>query len=181
MTPRLTILPDIEQVLSAWLRAQPELGKLVQDRVYTAFPRQKGGGPMILVRRFGGQPPLERPLVLDQALVQADCYGGDKAQAWQVAATLRALIGERCDGTGTTPTVYVRACRYLPDETYPSPRPRYVCDLEAFVRPWAAAPAAPVGPRPRPRAAPVAATRPRAAPVAERPRAAPAAREESLL
>ena len=89
----------------------------------------------MLVRRWGGEPPVPRPLVLDLAELQADVYGGTKAQAWSVVATLRALAAERGTGGATGPTLIVRTARFLPDETFNPPRPRYVLDLDCYVRP----------------------------------------------
>jgi len=131
----LPLLPDVERVLSTWLRAQPEVAALVGDRVYTAFPNRAGDAPLVLVRRWGGEPPFPAPLVLDLATVQLDAYGGSKAQAWEVAATCRAVCAARGRGDTRGPTVLVRAARYQPDESFNPPRPRYVCDLDAYVRP----------------------------------------------
>lgn len=129
------ILPDAERVLSAWLREQPEVAALLGERVYTAYPARAGDAPLVLVRRFGGEPPFPTPLVLDLANVQADAYGGTKAQAWEVAATVRAVCAARGRGDTTGPTILVRTVRYLPDESFNPPRPRYVCDLDVYVRP----------------------------------------------
>ena len=131
----LTILPDAERVLSSWLREQPEIVALVADRVYTAFPAKAGSAPLVLVRRWGGEPPVPTPLVLDLATVQLDAYGGTKAQAWEVAATCRAVCAERGRGDAYGPTIIVRAARFQPDEIFNPPRPRYVCDLDVYVRP----------------------------------------------
>lgn len=142
----LTLLPDAEQVLSAWLREQPELVAILGDRVYTAFPAKSGEGALAVIRRYGGEPPVARPLVLDEALLQVDCYAaessGGKAQAYDVAAVIRALCSERTTGANGNPSVRVGALRYVPDETFKPPRPRYVCDLTVFVRPTVAPPAA---------------------------------------
>ena len=134
MTPA-DLIPDAERVLAAWLRAQPEVAALVAERVYTAFPRRATPDPLVLVRRFGGEPPIPSPLVLDLANVQADAYGGNKAQAWELAATVRWVCATRARGTTSGPTVLVRAVRFLPDESFNPPRPRYVCDLDLYIRP----------------------------------------------
>lgn len=135
---RLTLVPDTDRVLANWLRAQPEVVRLVGDRVYTTFPRKAGGECLILVRRTGGTPPVPRPLVYDQALTQVDVYGGGRGEAYEVVAVVRAVCSERAGGTPSgTPAIVVGALRYVPDEIYDPPRPRYVCDLEVYVRPAA--------------------------------------------
>ena len=122
-------LPDVERELVALLRAQPELATL-GDRIYTTFPAQQKGSPATLVvRRYGGEPVVGRPLVLDQCTCQLDVYGGRKAEAADLAALVRALLVERTSWT------VLGAFRYVPDETFEPPRPRYIVDVIVYLRP----------------------------------------------
>jgi len=122
-------LPDVERELVALLRAQPELDAL-QDRIYTTFPAQQKGSPAtVVVRRYGGEPVVSRPLVLDEATCQVDVYGGRKAEAADLVALVRALLVER------TPWTVLGALRYVPDETFEPPRPRYILDVLVYLRP----------------------------------------------
>lgn len=135
--PDIALLPDAEQLVSGYLRRSPRVTALVGDRVYTAFPAQAGGGPLALVQRVGGEPPFSWPLVVDQARLQVDAWGGNKKQAHTLAATLRA---ELCNLAGTAQPegvaagVSFGALQYLPDETYSPPRPRYLFDLAVTTR-----------------------------------------------
>lgn len=123
-------LPDAERELVTFLREQPELAVAVADRIYTTFPAQQDGSPLTLVvRRYGGEPVLGRPLVLDEATCQIEVYGGTKAQASNGAALVRALLAVRCA------SAVLGALRYVPDETFERPRPRYVLDVLLYVRP----------------------------------------------
>jgi hypothetical protein len=121
-------LPDAEQELAALLRAQPELGP-VAARVYTVFPAKAGADPLLVVHRFGGQPKVGRPLVLDEALLQVDVYGGSKGDVARIGALVRALLVERSDRTVLGPY------RNVPDETFTPPRPRALVDVTYYLRP----------------------------------------------
>jgi hypothetical protein len=146
------VLPDAERELVEFLRAQPELAADA-DRIYTAFPAQAGADSLIIVRRFGGEPKVGRPLVLDEATCQLDIYGGGKGAAYSLAALVRALLADR------NHQVVLGPFRYVPDETFSPPRPRYLVDVTYYLRPDAPSAAA----RRRPDA-PVGATQTRDAP-----------------
>lgn len=135
----MIVLPDVARIVSAYLRTVPEVLALVGERVYTAFPKQLGTQPFVLVQRTGGDPVLARPLVVDHAEVQLDAYGGPQAAAHELAATCRAALsvlqGEQPNDTGNVCGVVVTALRYVPDETWSPPRPRYISDVELTVKP----------------------------------------------
>jgi hypothetical protein len=135
--PAIGLLPDAEQVASAFLRRAPRVAALVGDRVYTAFPAQAGGAPLVLVQRVGGEPPFSYPLVADAAQLQLSTYGGGKKEAHTLAATVRACLHELA-GTvqpeGTVAGVTFGFFQYLPDETYRPARPRYVFDVTITTR-----------------------------------------------
>jgi hypothetical protein len=134
----LALLPDCERLVSRFLREHLDVAALVGERVYTAFPAQEGDEPLVLVQRTGGFPPFSQPLVLDEALLQLDCYGGPKALAHELAATVRAALCElegavRAEGSVTGVTF--GALRWLPDPTWKPPRPRYIADVTIYTRP----------------------------------------------
>lgn len=136
----LYLLPDVSRLVSAYLRGVPEVVALVEQRVYTAFPKQLDKAtPFVLVQRTGGLPVLARPLVVDTAVLQLDAYGGPQAQAHELVATCRAALaelqGEQPNASGNVCGVVVGALRYVPDETWTPPRPRYVSDLDVTVKP----------------------------------------------
>ena len=142
--PELALLPDVERLVSAFLRADARMVALVGERVYTAFPQQAGNAPLLLVQRVAGEPPFSQPLVVDAAQLQLDAYGGTKLQAFELCATTRATLTELEDAVrpeGVITAVRFGALRWLPDETYTNPRPRYVFDVTLTAR-AAVAPAA---------------------------------------
>jgi Protein of unknown function (DUF3168) len=135
--PELELLPDVEQLVSAYLRSKPRITALVQDRVYTVFPAQAGSGPLLLVQRIGGDPPFSQPLVLDVAQLQIDAYGGPKKTAHDLAATARAVLTElegQVRPEGVVASVRFASLRFLPDETFNPHRPRYLFDVAVAVR-----------------------------------------------
>jgi Protein of unknown function (DUF3168) len=135
--PALALLPDAERLVSSYLRSSSRIVALVGDRVYTAFPAQGGDAPLLLVQRVGGTPPLSQPLVVDTAQLQIDAYGGRKVDAWTLAETTRAVLTElegEVRPEGVVSAVRFLVLRYEPDATYPSPRPRYLLDVELTVR-----------------------------------------------
>ena len=135
-TPELALLPDAERLVSAFLRERPRMQALVGDRIYTAFPAQAGSGPLLLIQRVGGVPPLSQPLVVDAAELQLDAYGGPKATAHELAATARAEL-TALEGLvrpeGVVSAVRFGVLSWQPDETYSPPRPRYLLDVTVTV------------------------------------------------
>lgn len=132
----LTLLPDIEQLMSSFLGDQSEIVALVGDRVYTAVPKAPVW-PLLLVRRIGGVPIVGNPLRVDQPIVQLDAYGGTKKQARDLCETARAAIQQRVQGTHATGVVAsfrFGNMNWLPDQFYEPAKPRYVADVTLTVR-----------------------------------------------
>jgi len=133
-------LPDVTKLTSLYLRSVPEVAALVGNRVYSVFPSQLAPGlAFCIVQRIGGPPAISRPLVVDLAVMQLDCYGGPQDAAHELAATALAALseweGEQPDATGNVCGTRIGVKRWQPDPTYKPPRPRYVCDFEVTVKP----------------------------------------------
>jgi Protein of unknown function (DUF3168) len=131
-------LPDVERLASSYLRSHAGVVALVGDRVYTAFPSQAGAEPLVLVQRIGGIPPLSHPLVIDEAQLQVDTYGGRKVDAWAVMARVLVAFDElegQVRPEGSVSAVRQGAIRWQPDDTYTPGRPRYVADVTLTTRP----------------------------------------------
>jgi hypothetical protein len=126
-TAELLVLPDAEVDLVAFLKAQPELAELT-GRIYTVFPSQAGGDPLLVVRRYGGEPIVRHPLVYEGALLQVEVYGGSKYDVARLGALVRALLDFRSPAD-------VAAYRFIPDETFNPPRPRALVDVTWYLRP----------------------------------------------
>lgn len=129
----LILLPDVEQLLSEFLRAQPEVAALVADRVWTEIPKAPTGDddrwPLVRVSRYGGTPVTSVPLWLDQALVQIDSFGGNKRLTHQIAETCRAVLDRRLIGShdeGVVTGVRTFGFGYHPDAIFSPAKPRYL-------------------------------------------------------
>lgn len=136
----VTLLPDIEQLLSAFLRDQAEVTALVGQRVYTALPTSTTF-PAVRLTRFGGAPVRQRPVHLDAADIQLDAFGGPKATALEIAETCRAVIWHRLPGEhaeGIVTGVDLGALAYSPDDTYTPAKPRYLFTATVYAHPWPA-------------------------------------------
>lgn len=129
MADALMVPADPERIVSAFLRAQPELVDALDDRVYTTMPKDKTY-PLVVLTRWGGEPPRSGPLSVEAADVQFDVWADRKKQAQDVAQLVRALLAQRLpagDSTGGWVTgAASSAMRYAPDEMVDPPRPRYV-------------------------------------------------------
>jgi len=133
-------IPDVAWLTQTYLRSVPEVTDLVGQRIYCAFPRQLDKAEtFVLIQRIGGSPPVQRPLVVDLAVLQLDVYGGRAADASRLVGAIRWALwdwqGEQPDNSGNVCGVVFGPLRYQPDETWKPPRPRYIADVSVTVKP----------------------------------------------
>lgn len=129
---------DVEALVSKHLRAAPAVTALVGDRVYSAIPK-RAEWPLVRLTRVGGGP-VGTPNVLDAGRIQVDAFGGSKAQARELAATVIGelvanLAGQHDGGESTVTAVRAGSLRSNPDPTFDPPKPRYVAEVTVYVRP----------------------------------------------
>ena len=90
---------DVEAMLSRFLREQPEVMAIVDDRVYTDLPHTRTY-PLVTLQRTGGGPLINVP---PNWLVEAEltifCYGGTHKLAQSLAATVVDLMHSRLPGS----------------------------------------------------------------------------------
>jgi len=104
----LILLPDVEQLVSVFLRAHDAVTALIDDRTFGATPANKTltAEPFVRLTQFDSVSPTRGWLT--GAVLQIDCYGGPKAFASLVGRTVWAALlelpGEHDDGvvTGVT-------------------------------------------------------------------------------
>lgn len=133
----VTLLPDVEKVISAYLRSRTEVTALVGDRIYTEIPKTPTF-PLVRLTRVGGAPITSRPLHIDQAIVQVDVFGGPKTQARLLAETCRHVLSEAHEATHTGASVddvVFGAFQWLPDPSFEPTKPRYSFDAAITVHP----------------------------------------------
>jgi len=119
---------DVERLVSTFLRARPDMVALVEDRVVTELPN-RAKFPLFRITLIGGTPVTSRPLYLDESYIQFDAYGGPKVMARQIMDTARSALDTELVGThplGVITGVTFGGLRYLPDDGYDPPQPRYV-------------------------------------------------------
>jgi hypothetical protein len=129
---------DVERLMSAWLRARPEVTAIVDDRVVTDTPN-RAVFPFLRLTLIGGAPVWDRPLWLDQAVIQIDAFGGPKVQARALMDVTRAALVEDFlglhAGVGVITSVRFGDLSYLPDDTWEPPKPRYASTVAVFTHP----------------------------------------------
>ena len=135
----LYLPPNMEALVSAFLRDQPELVELVDDRIYTAIP--KGATyPLVRVTQLL-DTPAGAPLWAVAFDIQVEAFGGSKGEAWLIASTARAAIDRRIEGehpgygvvNGSTPGALLD----LPDEDHTPAKPRWLFTSTIYARPGA--------------------------------------------
>jgi hypothetical protein len=87
---------DVEGVLRAWLRQQPILADVVEQRIYFAAPAKlptDADGKLLqhLTLHLVNNPQLASVVPGTNALVQFDCYGRTKEEAAAVSVALLTL------------------------------------------------------------------------------------------
>lgn len=131
------ILPNVEGILIAFLKDDPDVSPLLAGRVYSTIPTAKVY-PLARVARFAGAPVFQVPAELDAAQVQLDVWADSKQAAWQAIATMRAAMAERLPGVhalGKVAGVDLGQLSYDPDETFDPAKPRYIADVTVYARP----------------------------------------------
>lgn len=129
---------DVERLMSAWLRARPEIAAIVADRVVTETPNRVVF-PFMRVSQIGGAPIWSRPLWLDRSYIQIDAFGGPKVQARALIDATRAALSDDFlgahPGVGVVTAVEFGDMNYLPDDLWEPPKPRYAATVAVFTHP----------------------------------------------
>jgi hypothetical protein len=137
VTEQLVMLPNVEALVSAFLRDQAEVTALVDDRVYTALPKGVEF-PAVRVVQYDDVKHTRRPLWVVHALLQIDCWGGSKHDAWQTAATVQGVLAARLAGVhdlGVVTGVDVGGLADTPDQDFEPAKPRWTFTATVFAHP----------------------------------------------
>jgi hypothetical protein len=89
MSLSVPVMADAELLVASYLRSQSDVYALVSGRIFTTLPAQPVY-PVGIIHRAGGLPVLR--MRLDTARIQADAWGRTKAEAHNLAATMRAAL-----------------------------------------------------------------------------------------
>lgn len=139
MTAPLYLPPNMEALVSSFLREQPELEALIGERVYTALPKTGRIFPLVKVTLLLSTP-VGHPLWAIGYEMQVDAWGGSKEEAHRVANLCWALISNRLFGEypdGVVNGVTAGSLRDLPDEDYDPAKPRFLFTSTIHARPLA--------------------------------------------
>ncbi len=130
---------DVEALVVNFLRAQPTITAVVNDRVYTDRPHQPTY-PMVLVNRTGGGCIYKNHL--DSAEMSIQALGGTHKVAYSLAAeciaTMAAsLVGKHPEGVATKVRAAAVAYEPEPDSTDPQghSRPRFSVSVVVTAHP----------------------------------------------
>jgi hypothetical protein len=137
----VTLLPDVEQITSSYLRSNTDVTSLVGQNIYTVLPTEaveRNLFPLVVLTQFNDTLTAPQLPYWVTARVQFSCYGGPKKLAWQVATTIRVLLLTSFIGPQTGGVVTVSdasGLQDLPDASFDPPKPRWIFDATITARP----------------------------------------------
>lgn len=133
----LTLLPNVEALVSEFLRDQAEVAAICSNRVYTALPANVGF-PAVRVVQYDTEFVTHQPLWVAAPLLQIDCWADSKTVAWTLAATCMAALSERVEGghtLGVVSGVRFSGWSDQPDTDYEPAKPRFFFTAQLTVHP----------------------------------------------
>ncbi len=133
----IALLPNVEALVSAFLRGRSEITALIDDRVYTVLPKGVVF-PTLRLAQYDDALVTQRPLWVATSFLQLDAFGGTKADAYTLAATARAVMAAYLPGThagGVVTDVRFSGMRDEPDADYEPAKPRWLFTAEITVHP----------------------------------------------
>jgi len=138
MTDLVVLLPDVEQLLSSFLRDQTEVTDIVGDNVFTELPAKFAGWPAVRIHQFNAIPVTQRPLWLTGYQLQVDAFGGPKKTAHNLAVACMGVMAARLPGVhdeAVVSGVDFSGFRSEPDTTFQPARPCVKFIASIFARP----------------------------------------------
>jgi hypothetical protein len=127
---------DVERLLVAKLLTDTPLTTLVGTRISTEVPASPTF-PLVTLKLITTSGDF--PHWLENALIQADSWGGTRQQANDVACTLQAAMkraeGTTASGLGVVSGVEPSGRSWQPDATVTPARPRYVSQFRVYLHP----------------------------------------------
>ena len=133
----LRLLPNVEGLVTSFLRNHPDVIAQVGDRVVTTIPKNPTW-PLIRVHQYDDQPAGQTPLHHVATFLQVDGFGGSKVQAWRAAETCRMALSRQLRGVhaeGVVTGCDVRGLADDPDDDYTPAKPRFRFDCVVYAHP----------------------------------------------
>lgn len=132
----MAVLVDVEAIVIGALLNTPAVTALVGTRVFNVV-RPGTTRPFVRVVRIGGSPAPGTDRWLDTPTLQVDVWADQKPAATAVlAAVMDALDAARAAHAGGVLTdVTWGTIRYIPDDTFTPPLPRWIADVSVTTHP----------------------------------------------
>lgn len=138
MSEDVVLLPNVEALVSDFLRDQTEVTALVGQRIYTAIPSGPTF-PLIRVNQFYSLNITNRPMWLVANQVQLEAFGGSKVEAFNALNAAMGVMAARLtnyvSSFGTVTGVNFSGTRDQPDDTYTPAKPRWLTIATVFAHP----------------------------------------------
>lgn len=137
----ITVLPNVEAIVSRFLREHDAINDLVGQRVAGSTPRETPEGWIRITQIAGSQ--LSKALYFGAVHLQVECYGSNDRNEAQSEASLLARTALGVLETMPAETVagaVVTAVRFgdvmrIPDTELEKPRERYIFDTWVWAHP----------------------------------------------
>lgn len=130
----VTLLPNMEGLVNAFLAANSDIKALVGDpaRVVTVVPKNPSF-PLIRTTQFDDVKVTQRPLWVGTFSLQFDCWADNEYDAWRTAATAQAVLAgiEGVHSRGVVNGIRFGGLRNLPDVDYEPAKARRI--FTAFI------------------------------------------------
>jgi hypothetical protein len=133
----VTILPNVESLVSVFLAADPDMAAITGNRWYTDIPTAKTY-PLGRVTLAADTKVTQRPLWLVTAVLQIETWGGSQWDATIAALTAQAVLAERLEGIherGIVTGVRFGPMRNVPDTEFTPAKPRRIFTAQVTAHP----------------------------------------------
>lgn len=124
----VTLLPNIEGLVNAFLQSQPDMTAIIGTRAVTCVPRNPTF-PLIRTTQFDDVKVTQRPLWVATFSLQFDCWADNDYDAWRTATTAQAVLASGLEGVhsrGVVNGVTFGGLRNVPDVDYDPAKPRRI-------------------------------------------------------
>jgi uncharacterized protein DUF3168 len=134
MSRPVIVLPDVESIVVAYLKANPQVDAVVDGRVYGELP-PRVDFPAIAILLVSDDVPID--WWLSGAWIQVDCFGTTREQARTLArithAELIGMSGKQPDGSVVSSVSTISGVRHIGEPV--DNRARYQVSVRINVHP----------------------------------------------
>jgi hypothetical protein len=136
------VTADLEQIVSAHLRADAAVSALVETRVYTVLPSTKAF-PLVRVVRFAGGQVIGNVRHLDAGVLQIDGWAATKIAAHDLVRACEdaleylqgVVVDDNDERLGAISAVEFLSFGDAPGEAFTDAKHRYRADVRIYAHP----------------------------------------------